>query len=79
MGRPAGRALPGRGGFLEPEDPLHLPQLGVGLLKDRRVANDDLHADSIASRHLIDQAPEVELKLGDPRVELISAPMQIDD
>ena len=39
----------------------------------------DLDLDAVADRHLVDEAAEVPLQLGDPGHQLIAAALQVDD
>ena len=78
MGRPAGNACPGGGSLLEPQDPLDLVQLRVGVLELRGARDEDIHPNPVADRHLVHQAAKVELELGDPRIELIAPAPEVD-
>src|SRR5438105_4400803 len=66
------------GGLLDAEDALHLAELGVRVLEGRGTLHDHVDADAVADRHLIDEAAEVPLELGDARGELVAPPLQVD-
>ena len=79
MRRAADAARAGRRGLLQAQDPLDLPELGVGVLEHGCALDDHVDADPVADRHLVDEPAEVELELGDARRQLIAAPLQIDE
>ncbi len=72
-------ALAGGRGLLEPQDPLDLAQLGVGGLELGRTADEHVDPDPVANRHLVDEPAEVPLELGDPGVELVPAPLEVNE
>ena len=78
MRRPAGPALAGGGRFLEPQDALDLVEFGIDVLKHRGVAHEDIHPDPITDRHLVNQPSEVPLELGQTRVQLIPAILEVN-
>ena len=62
----------GRARLLEAEDPLNLAELGVGILELRGPLDDHVDPDLVTDRHLVDEAAEVPLELGDAGGELIA-------
>ena len=78
MRRPTGGARPSSRGLLEPENPFDLSQLGVSPLEHRGALHNQLDPDAVTDRHLVHQAPEVELQLGHASRQLVATPLQID-
>jgi hypothetical protein len=68
-------AQSGGRGLLESEYPFDLTQLGVGILEQGGALDDHIHTDLIPGRHLVDEAPKVELKFGHARRQLVPAPL----
>src|SRR5205807_1703111 len=76
---PAGRACAGGTGLLHAQKALDLPKLCVRVLEQRGALDEDVDADLVADRHLVDEAAEIELKLRDARGELVATAAQVDD
>ena len=64
--------------LLEPQDPLDLGQLGVGVLQHGRAPDEHVDPDPVAGRHLVDEPTEIPLQLGDAGIELVAAALEID-
>jgi hypothetical protein len=77
--RAAVGALAGGSGLLHTEDALDLSELGVDLLEHPRAPHEHIDAHVIADCHLVDEAAEVPLQLGDATPELIAALLQLAD
>jgi hypothetical protein len=76
--RAAGRALTGRGGLLEPEDPFHLAQFGVDVLEHGGLANQYVHPDPVTDRHLVYQPTQIPLELGQTGIQLVPASLKVN-
>src|ERR1700743_3741157 len=79
VGGAAGGAGAGGGGLLHAEDPFDLVQFGVGVLELGGAVDEDLDPDAVADRHLVGEAAEVPLELGDAGDQLLAAPFEVDD
>ena len=55
------------------QDPFDLGQLRIGFLKHGGPLDQHVDPDPIANRHLVGQPTEIELQLGHPRLELVTA------
>ncbi len=77
--RSAGAARAGRAGLLHAQDAFDLAQLGVGVLQGDRALDQHVDPDAVADRHLVDEAAQVPLQLGDPRGQLVTPALQVDD
>ena len=78
MWRSTRRTSPGGGGLLEPQDALDLGEFGIGVLQRSRSTHDHVHSDSVAGRHLVHKAAEIELELGHACSQLVAPAPQID-
>ena len=65
MGRRALRAVAGDPVLLHPQQPLDLGQLGVAFLQQRRATHEHVETEVVADRHLVGQAAQVPVQLGD--------------
>ena len=75
--RPAGRAVAGRAAALHQQQPLDLSQLGVDPLELGRRAHQHVEAEVVADRHLVGQAAQVPLELGQPLGQALPLPRQV--
>ena len=59
------------------QQPLDLGQLGIALLQHRRAPHEHVEAEVVAGRHLIRQAAEVPVQLGDLLGQLVAPAPQL--
>ena len=78
MRRSARGARSSGGSLLQSQDALDLTQLSIRILEGGSTLHDQIDADAVADGHLVDKPPQIELKLGDPGVELITPTLKID-
>ncbi len=76
--RPAGRAHAGGARLLQAQDPLDLAQLSVGILQRRGALDDHVDSDLVSNHHLVDQAAQIPLQLGDARGQLVASPPKVE-
>jgi hypothetical protein len=76
VGRGARRARAGLGGRLGAQQPVDLAELAVGLLELGGPPQQDVEAEVVADGHLVREAAEVELQLGDLLGELGPAALE---
>ena len=70
--------MPARPGPLHAQDPLHLSQLGVGILQQGRPPDEHVDPDPVADGHLVDETAEVPLELGHACAQLVAPSLEVD-
>src|SRR5579859_8008444 len=77
-----GRPAPGAGAcgprLLEAQDPLHLAQLGIGILEQRRALDQHIDPHLLTDSNLVDEPAEVVLELGRAGGELVAPTQEVD-
>ena len=77
MERSARSALAGRAAALEPQQALDLAQLGVDPLQARGHLHEHVGPEVVADRHLVGEAAEVPLELGQLVRQLVAPPHEV--
>ncbi len=78
MWRPAVWAGSGRRGLLQAEDPLDLRKFRVRLLQPGGVLDEHVDSNVVAHGHLVCEAAEIPLELGNERGELVPPAAEVE-